>query len=226
MAFHNFEFHTSLWFSVRLLCDIRSFAAKDFPPSSCLSCGYMNGFSCSVRGLWHKSFTSENCCQFQQIVDRHFHGPVTFTVQSSKGSRSQISSKQIITIADEAEITASTNVLLIYISKSKDCFVRYVRARSDRTELVYQLPVELRTLCQWPMKYRAQTHLPRGHRFPVPLDKGNEGSGDEIAHTWVCFQCVGTDTSYWSGLDVVITLSKQSFCRLNFIRTCNFHLLS
>ena len=31
------------------------------------------------------------------------------------------------------------------------------------------------------MKCRAQTHLPRGLRFPVPLDKGNEGSGDEIA---------------------------------------------
>ena len=30
------------------------------------------------------------------------------------------------------------------------------------------------------MKCRAQTHLPRGLRFPVPLDKGNEGSGDEI----------------------------------------------
>ena len=31
------------------------------------------------------------------------------------------------------------------------------------------------------MKCRVQTHLPRGLRFPVPLDKGNEGSGDEIA---------------------------------------------
>ena len=31
------------------------------------------------------------------------------------------------------------------------------------------------------MKCRAQTHLPRALRFPVPLDKGNEGSGDEIA---------------------------------------------
>ena len=28
VAFHNFEFHTSLWISVRLLSDIRSFAAK------------------------------------------------------------------------------------------------------------------------------------------------------------------------------------------------------
>ena len=26
----------------------------------------------------------------------------------------------------------------------------------------------------------SKTHLPRGLRFPVPLDKGNEGSGDEI----------------------------------------------
>ena len=31
------------------------------------------------------------------------------------------------------------------------------------------------------MKSQAQTDLPRGLRFPVPLDKGNEGSGDEIA---------------------------------------------
>ena len=30
------------------------------------------------------------------------------------------------------------------------------------------------------MKCQAQTHRPRGLRFPVPLDKGNEGSGDEI----------------------------------------------
>ena len=44
---------------------------------------------------------------------------VTFTVQNSKGSRSQISTKHIITIADEAEITASTNVLLIYIVEAK-----------------------------------------------------------------------------------------------------------
>ena len=46
--------------------------------------------------------------------------------------------------------------------------------------IVYQLPVKLRTLCQWPMKCRAQTEFPRGLRFPVPLDKGNGGSGDEI----------------------------------------------
>ena len=32
------------------------------------------------------------------------------------------------------------------------------------------------------MKCRAQTVFPRGLRFPVPLDKGNGGSGDEIAH--------------------------------------------
>ena len=88
--------------------------------------------------------------------------PVTFAVQNSKGSRSQISSKQIITIADEAAITASTNVLLIYVSKQT---VLCVRARTDRTQslqihrarlawnwksgnkiIVYQLPVELRML--------------------------------------------------------------------------------
>ena len=32
----------------------------------------------------------------------------------------------------------------------------------------------------WPMKSRAQTDLPRVLRFPVPLDKGNGGSGNEI----------------------------------------------
>ena len=30
------------------------------------------------------------------------------------------------------------------------------------------------------MKCQAETHYPRGHRFPVPQDKGNVGSGDEI----------------------------------------------
>ena len=30
------------------------------------------------------------------------------------------------------------------------------------------------------MKCRAETQYPRGLRFPVPLDKGNEGSGNEI----------------------------------------------
>ena len=32
----------------------------------------------------------------------------------------------------------------------------------------------------WPMKFRAEK-LCRGLRFPVPQDKGNVGSGDEIA---------------------------------------------
>ena len=31
------------------------------------------------------------------------------------------------------------------------------------------------------MKCRAETQYHRGLRFPVPLDKGNEGSGNEIA---------------------------------------------
>ena len=39
------------------------------------------------------------------------------------------------------------------------------------------------------MKCRAQTHLPRGLRFPVPLDKGNEGSGDEIENRAVVVAC-------------------------------------
>ena len=50
------------------------------------------------------------------MVDCHFQeheNLFTFTAQNSKGSSSQLSPKKIITIADEAEITASTNVLLI-----------------------------------------------------------------------------------------------------------------
>ena len=64
------------------------------------------------------------------MVDCHFQEhekPVTFTAQNSKGSSSQLSPKKIITIADEAEITASTNVLLI-ICRRNDCLVRHVRA--------------------------------------------------------------------------------------------------
>ena len=38
-----------------------------------------------------------------------------------------------------------------------------------------------RALCVWPMKCRAETDYPRVSRFPVPQDKGNVGSGDEIA---------------------------------------------
>ena len=64
------------------------------------------------------------------------------------------------------------------------------RARLRIEIIVYQLPVELRTLCQWPMKCRVQTHLPRGLRFPVPLDKGNEGSGDEIGHMQISHEMV------------------------------------
>ena len=47
-----------------------------------------------------------------------------------------LSSKQIITIADEAEITAYTDMLLNYTSKQRlpPCFVRHVPARSDRTQ--------------------------------------------------------------------------------------------
>ena len=53
--------------------------------------------------------------------------------------------------------------------------------KSGNKIIVYQLPVKLRMLCYWPMKCRAETQYPRGLRFPVPLDKGNEGSGNEIA---------------------------------------------
>ena len=54
--------------------------------------------------------------------------------------------------------------------------------KSGNKIIVYQLPVQLRMLCCWPMKCQAETQYPRGLRFPVPLDKGNEGSGNEIAH--------------------------------------------
>ena len=77
----------------------------------------INGFSCSVRNLqlWKLLSISTNG---RPSLSRTLK-PVTFTVQNSKSSRSQISSKQIITIVDEAEITASTNVLLIYTSKQR-----------------------------------------------------------------------------------------------------------
>ena len=42
------------------------------------------------------------------------------------------------------------------------------------------------------MKCRVQTHLPRGLRFPVPLDKGNEGSGDEIGPSPTTFASLVT----------------------------------
>ena len=50
-----------------------------------------------------------------------------------------LSSKQIITIADEAEITASTNMLLNYTSKQRlsRCFVRHVPAGNDRTQSLH-----------------------------------------------------------------------------------------
>ena len=40
--------------------------------------------------------------------------------------------------------------------------------------------VQLRALCFWPMKFRAEKLYCRGLRFPVLHDKGNVGSGDEI----------------------------------------------
>ena len=123
VAFYNFEFHTSLWISVRLLCDIRSFAAKGlssvFLPLLWLySCVFL--FSArpltQVLQLWKllSIFSTNGRPSLSRTLK-----PVTFTVQNSKGSRSQISTKHIITIADDAEITASTNVLLIYMSKQR-----------------------------------------------------------------------------------------------------------
>ena len=32
------------------------------------------------------------------------------------------------------------------------------------------------------MKYQAETHYLKGLRFPIPQDKGNVGSEDEIDH--------------------------------------------
>ena len=122
MAFYNFEFHTSLRISVRLLCEIRSFAAKGLssvflPPLSLYKWVFL--FSArpltQVFRLWKLLPISTNG---RPSLSRTLN-PVIFTGQNSKGSRSQISSKQIITIADEAEITASTNVLLIYMSTQR-----------------------------------------------------------------------------------------------------------
>ena len=39
--------------------------------------------------------------------------------------------------------------------------------KSGNKFIVYQLPAQLLVLCLWPMKCRAETHYPRGHRLPL-----------------------------------------------------------
>ena len=118
---------------------------KGFPPSSCLSCRYINWFSFSVWDLCHKIL------QLWKFLSISTNGRpslsrtlkcVTFTVKNSKGSRSQISSKQITTIADKAEVTASTNVLLIYMSKHN--IILYLRTRNHRTQSLHIPCAQLR----------------------------------------------------------------------------------
>ena len=95
------------------------------------------GFFCSLRDLWHKVlqlWTTNGRPSLSRILK-----PVTCTVQNSKGSPSQISSKQIITIADEAEITASTNVFLIlynYVEAKTVLYAMFV-LESDRTQSLH-----------------------------------------------------------------------------------------
>ena len=49
--------------------------------------------------------------------------------------------------------------------------------------------------------------FPRVVRFPVPLDKGNEGSGDEIA--------VRADSEAWNGVSMMAPVKKFGRARLD-----------
>ena len=74
-------------------------------------------------------------------VDRHFHehlDRLLHSINYTPKVLSQINSKQIITIAEEAEITVSSN-MLIYMSKQRlsRCSVRHVPAGSDRTQTLH-----------------------------------------------------------------------------------------
>ena len=51
--------------------------------------------------------------------------------------------------------------------------------------------------------------FPRVVRFPVPLDKGNEGSGDEIA--------VRADSEAWNGVSMIAPVKKFGRARLSTI---------
>jgi len=53
--------------------------------------------------------------------------------------------------------------------------------------IVYQLPVQLRVLCVWPMKCRAETDYPRvsqsrpqSPRYPCPAERENERLWDNL----------------------------------------------
>ena len=47
------------------------------------------------------------------------------------------------------------------------------------------------------MKCRAQTHFPRGLRFPVPLYKGNGGSGNEIGASQTSRHSAHAQSQVW-----------------------------
>ena len=76
---------------------------------------------------------------------------------------------------------------------------------------------------QW-LRFRAQTLLPRGLRFPVPLDKGNGGSGDVIArekqkilstHAQYRLEFLGIKVYPFRGtLYLCILLSKPMHCAM------------
>ena len=122
VAFHNFTFHASLWISVRFLCiarfDSRSFAAKGlfsvFFPFMWLAL-----FSCSVRDLWHKSSTLKIADNFIKHRWPSFSLTQDLLSSTRKALALRFSCKDIIRIAEDAKITASTNVLLIYMSKRR-----------------------------------------------------------------------------------------------------------
>ena len=77
VGFHNFGCHNSLWICVRFLCatrfDSHSFAAKGLY-SVFFPLLWLAEFSFPGPDLWHKSFNSKNCCEFNKfsLVDRPF----------------------------------------------------------------------------------------------------------------------------------------------------------
>ena len=74
------------------------------------------------------------------------------------------------------------------------------------------------------MKCRAQTHFPKGLRFPVPLDKGNGGSGDEIARTlkWfrVAVRLLGAFILVFLQAQIKSTYISHNSCCIYSLKQC------
>ena len=168
--FISFKFHTSLWISVRLLCDTRSFAAKrTFLRLLASHVAIWLGFL--VRCETSESFNSENCFRFQQIV----RGPSLSRTLRPATSQYKIYSKG--SLSDKLQTNhydywRSWNycifeyVVDLYVeAKTFPVFCtpcsRWKRSypelaqpwravwnwKSGNKIIVYQLPVKQRTLC-------------------------------------------------------------------------------